>query len=525
MLFLKIFYEYFYKNKIEKKNKYECDQEWEILTDKCYFRKNIAYYYTDLKKIRLGLIRHADFQNKFQLSIQVIVNEQKNNFNISDVTVRKGYSVPRPYSFEYIEAYFDDLNIDKNTRINVKVFNKKYSTKESIELVIKKYNENDNVKKHSMFCGRISYSTDYIKYLDYWIKMIKISGYDLIALFNHTYSSDFNKIYSKAVYKNNIVLNQFNCLPNLSINNSNHFINFNDIKKIFTNKYLSQYLVTLFFQIFSLNECYLMYKDKYKYIGVFDFDEIILPRVAYNNSKINESFYINFDQYPDKIDPISNKASKLIPYLDSLEFISKLEKKVNIRFEMSNYLKHETVHKIFLQLENMFKLNLTRYKINQDKIIELDGRYSKEKIFHLNSYITIETEQDYKYAKHLYEMHKKYVEPFLEKNHNEIEKLVPKIFNRFYYFTSFVGVDFLPMPKTIHYTNQTDLVDIHVPFNIETNDSIILSTEYGHLSHFREIYKRSFTNSSIQRIFFDFNYFNNYFKASLKKNKLIYNYI
>ncbi len=251
--------------------------------------------------------------------------------------------------------------------------------------------------------------------------MIKISGYDLIALFNHTYSSDFNKIYSKAVYKNNIVLNQFNCLPNLSINNSNHFINFNDIKKIFTNKYLSQYLVTLFFQIFSLNECYLMYKDKYKYIGVFDFDEIILPRVAYNNSKINESFYINFDQYPDKIDPISNKASKLIPYLDSLEFISKLEKKVNIRFEMSNYLKHETVHKIFLQLENMFKLNLTRYKINQDKIIELDGRYSKEKIFHLNSYITIETEQDYKYAKHLYEMHKKYVEPFLEKNHNEIE--------------------------------------------------------------------------------------------------------
>jgi hypothetical protein len=520
MVLLKIYYEHFYKNNIEKKDKYECDQEWEILTNKCYFRKNIAYYYTDLKIIRLGLIRHADFQNKLQLSIQVIVNEQINNFNIFKVAVVKVYSFPNPYSFEYIEAYFD-LNIDfnKNTRINVKVFNKQYSTKKSIELIIKRYNENDNVKKHSMFCGRICYSNDYIKYLDYWIKMIKISGYDLIALFNHTYNSDFNKIYSKAYYRNFIDMNQLNCLPNLSINNGNRFINFNDIK--------SQYLLTLFFQIFSLNECYLMYKDKYKYIGVFDFDELILPRVAYNNNnnETNESFYINFDQYPDKIDPISNKPSKLIPYLDSLEFISKLEKKVNIRFEMSNYLKHETVHKIFLELENMFKLNLTKYKINQNKIFELDFRFSKEKVFHLNSYITIETEQDYKYAKHLYEMHKKYIEPFLEKNHNEIEKLVPKIFNRFYYFTSFIGVDFLPAPKTIHYTNQTDLIDIHVPFNIKTNDSIILSTEYGHLSHFRELYKRSFKNSSIQRIFFDFNYFNNYFKTLLKKNKLIYNYI
>jgi hypothetical protein len=96
-------------------------------------------------------------------------------------------------------------------------------------------------------------------------------------------------------------------------------MNFNDIK--------SQYLLTLFFQIVSLNECYLIYKDKYKYISVFDFDELILPRVAYKN-EINESFYIHFDQYPNEIDPISNKPSKLILYLDSLELISKLDKKV-----------------------------------------------------------------------------------------------------------------------------------------------------------------------------------------------------
>ena len=34
--------------------------------------------------IRLGLVRHFDFNNKFQLSIQVIKNENINNYKISN---------------------------------------------------------------------------------------------------------------------------------------------------------------------------------------------------------------------------------------------------------------------------------------------------------------------------------------------------------------------------------------------------------------------------------------------------------
>ena len=441
-------------------NKYECDQEWEILNDKYYFRKNLAYYYTDLKIIRLGLVRHFDFNNKLQLLIQVITNENTTNYKISNIKIVDIYiSFPYPYNFHYIEADFNlNIDSDKNTMINVYVFDKEISTKKSINLIIKKFNENDNIKKHSMLCGRISYSKDYIKYLDYWIKMIKLSGYDFIILFNHTYNSNVNKIYSKAENRKFIDMKQFNCLPNL-LNNSNiSFISFNDIK--------TETIITTFFQLISLNECYLMYKDKYKYIAVFDFDELILPRVAYNN-EINESFYIDFNQYPDKIDPISNKPSKLIPYLDSLELISKLDKKVNIRFEMSNYLKHETMDKIFLELENMFKLNLTKYTITQSKIFELDQRYSNDPIFYLNSYIFIETEQDYKYAKHLYEMHKKYIEPFLRKYHTEIKQSVPEIFNRFFQPNMVI---YLILESFIK-----DLLQIHL-FNKYFLISIILTT-------------------------------------------------
>ena len=465
-----------------------------------------------MKKIKLGLVRHANFNNKFRLSIQVIENGHINTLIISNIAIVKIYSFPYPYIFEYIETDFD-LNIDlsKNTIINVNVLDKENSTKNSIKLIIKKYNENDNVKKHSMFCGRIMYSNDYIKYLDYWIKMIKISGYDLITLFNHTYDSDFNKINSEAGNKKFLDIIQFNCIPNFLINNRKSFIKLKDLEKYDPSKLK----YSTFFLVVSLNECFLMYKDKYKYIAVFDFDELILPRVAYNN-EINESFYIDFNQYPFKIDPITNKRSQLIPYLDSLQSISKLDKKVNIRFEMSNYLKHGTMDKLFLELENMFKLNLTKYTINQDKIFELDQRFSTETFFHLNSYIIIETEQDYKYAKHLYEMHKKYISPFLEKNHNQIKQSVPEIFNRFYYFTAFTDLAnrSIPKPKTIHYTLQTNLVDLHVPFTINFKDSINVPIKFGHLSHFRELYRRPFKNSSIQEIFFDFNYFSNYFKKN-----------
>ena len=40
-----------------------------------------------------------------------------------------------------------------------------------------------------------------------------------------------------------------------------------------------------------------------------------------------------------------------------MAYLESVDKKLNIRFQMSNYLKHETTNKIFLKLENMFKLN------------------------------------------------------------------------------------------------------------------------------------------------------------------------
>ena len=112
---LEIYYEIYYEIYIIPKlkfnqelNDYGCDQEWEILTNKSYFRKNIAYYYTDLKIIRLGHIRHLNFtdHNNLLLSVQVNNNGISTNYSLANLKkIHLGYT--HDYFFEYIEANFN----------------------------------------------------------------------------------------------------------------------------------------------------------------------------------------------------------------------------------------------------------------------------------------------------------------------------------------------------------------------------------------------------------------------------------
>ena len=58
-----------------KKLTSDCEQEWVMLKkDKCYFRKNVAFYFIDSKKIRLGFLNDNKYKYSFKLKIQVIIN-------------------------------------------------------------------------------------------------------------------------------------------------------------------------------------------------------------------------------------------------------------------------------------------------------------------------------------------------------------------------------------------------------------------------------------------------------------------
>jgi len=107
-------------------------------------------------------------------------------------------------------------------------------------------------------------------------------------------------------------------------------------------------------------------------------------------------------------------------------------------------------------------------------------------------------------------MHKKYVEPFLIKN-NKTLSLVLEQFNRFYYLIN----TFSSRPNTSH----IDIISHHIPGKHLSKDSIGIPLSLGHLSHFRRSYfdKSDELNKeyNIKQLYFDFNYFNNYFKPIL----------
>ena len=82
--------------------------------------------------------------------------------------------------------------------------------------------------------------------------------------------------------------------------------------------------------MFAVNECYYIYKDKYKYITVLDADEAIIPRQAYNQ-ELNETFY---KQYKKKDDD-DDGNNKFISYLDQFNKNLKLKKNKSISFAFS----------------------------------------------------------------------------------------------------------------------------------------------------------------------------------------------
>jgi hypothetical protein len=481
-----------------------CNSEWEQLNNqKLFFRKNIAYYYTDLNKIRLGLIRDANLNLKFKLL--VIVNEKK--YTLTDIKVidfRNFHHDTKVKSneirVEYIEADFKiDKQLNKIENIKVKIIAQNNDeTKNLISLTIKKYDSNLKSKKDSMICSNFytHAPVGLIKSLEWWFEINKLLGYDKIVLFNHTFGSEFNSLFLK--YNKLVQINQYQCVPNLFTQNHNlKYIKFKDINGIDL-RFSSTRAYRNLLQMFLANECYLMFKDEYKYITVVDTDELIIPRQKYER-ELNESFYHTKTSI--------NQNCTL--YLENIAKNMNTNKAFS--FTNANYLSHKTMNQFFNELEKIIKLSNNSLIYNHKILI------SKSSFFRNDTQIKIETRTDFEYAKFLFKMHKKYVEPFLIKNKESLDSILEN-YNRFYYLYNIYNVNLLMYYKTTHNTSHIDFISHHVPALNQNKNSVEIPLSLGHLSHFRQSYLDTpsiHTEYTIKQLYFDYNYFNNYFKPIL----------
>ncbi len=198
---------YFDNNKIDIS---QCELEWEKLNENVYFRKNLAFYYSDINKIQIYLERYNKIQYKYKLLIKIIW--KKNEFKHYVNTVNSyTWRTDDQYSFEYIESDFNiaqlnlSINLNEKFTLEVKVEvldNPSISTSKLISLIIKNFNTNNNDKKHSVLCGKTYYyENSHLNYYEWWLNINKINGYDKIVLFNNSYGngswSQFNDIFKK----------------------------------------------------------------------------------------------------------------------------------------------------------------------------------------------------------------------------------------------------------------------------------------------------------------------------------------
>ena len=505
----------------------ECDLEWAFINKNIFLRRTLTFYYPDLKQIRIFFEKHHKYQFNSTFNVQILVNNTiKLKYETQNVNRHTIYHA----EYGFLETSFDLALIYSNTTkqkldliydkvdLNVIVTNKDNKNESAqVDLKIKDFKVDDKYKKHSILCNKAGHFTSgFEKDFEWWIQMNKLIGYDKIVLFNSTFTNDsYIKIFEK--YKDFVELIQFQCIPNThhqdKINTS--FYNFIDL-----NKYkINSYGALLHFEHFSFNECFTTYRDKYKYVSIMDQDEIILPRNPLQHSiyesfnDLNQESYdeferLNFNKLPEMIDYKTNKSSQLIAYLKILDkLIPKTKTKSSYCFKMSVYLKYSTIEGIINELSKTLNDSSSNYNYTIKIILEERTHHGVKFDFNL----LIKSESEYKYAKFLVNLHKNYIEPFLIKNNQSLQS-ISEPFRRLYFFMGNVTTDFL-WGKTIHDTLRTQFLFTHWPLG-EPCENVPM--KYGSLSHFRRSYNIYPSNYSITELYFDFDYFHNYFKVILK---------
>jgi hypothetical protein len=508
-----------YNNKVTQELS-QCEKEWEQLNKDVFFRKNLAFYYLDLKEIRLYFERNKNKNYSYNVNVKIFLNSKIVSYDVPKINVLRldglAAYVTERINFKFDLNQFLDKEIN-NYKIKVIItsFNRDVinSKTNPIDLILKNFNVNDDLKKNSILCTKsFSFPNSYVKHFEWWIKMNEINGYDRISISNNSLGngSIYHDLFKK--YKDLIEVVQFQCIPNFFADDSiKKYVTFPEIKSLYNN---DPHYIQLHFDYLNLNECYLTNKDKYKYVIVIDDDEVIIPRKL-NKHALNESVYtMDSNKIFD-----DNNGSRAMSYIDYLNKEICSNQKSNLIFKMGYYLKSETVEIIFNRIGDFLQNLKEKIAYNYTIFVK-----SNEKCFgkELNFNITIKNEDEFKYVQYLYEMNQKYVKPYLINNKNIIDK-VDEPFRRFYYFIGSKTVRSPWLAKSIHDTLQTNDLNTHwARHSVKKSKNVPF--KYGHCSHFRAEYCTTnvmpelfiYGEFPVKDLYFDHAYFNDYFKVILK---------
>ncbi len=506
----------------------QCEKEWVKVNDKIFFRRKLSFCYTDLKKIRIYFTKHKKY--KINLKFEIMSNHKSLILKMTEIHFPhldfKNYRVP--YQHGYLEADLDCLKMinsdHKDANLKINIFSSLFKTKIPINLETKIYNQEDALKNGSIICSKVfSFGDSRVKSFEWWIETSKISGYEKIVIFNNSLSEIYGKLFDR--HNDFVQVIQYQCIPNLFTHlYDKSYFKFHELDKLFpTFRSRDKDAIYRHYEYTSNNECYLLNKEKYKFIAVFDNDEYILPR-------FNNIFNIIKFKEPNKMVERHNcyKINQFTPKLELyLQYINNdlnLTQKNTYFFQMNCQLKMQTMKIVFKELGKIldnYEIKINSINEQFDFLINIKDLKDTDSLEfvqfghkpYLDFNLTINNKEDFIYAKYLYDSYINLIEPFLEKNKFNLEN-VEETINRFYFILG-DNLSYRNEMKTVHDTLKTTDLNWHLPNNAYSS-KVKVPNRLGHTSHFRLKYNTFWKTYPIKSLFFDFDYFTCYYLKILK---------
>ncbi|CAF0749033.1 unnamed protein product [Brachionus calyciflorus] len=480
-----------------------CDSIWIKFNQYVYFRKNLAFYFYDLKRFEIYYERH--FDHKYNFTFLVEFNDEI--IELTNIT-RTEMHAHHVYIFDLLSANFTSEKINPNTKMSIYIKSLNQTIK--IEnLIIKKFNESNENKEKSLLCSKVYYFDDkYAKIFEWWIEINRRNGFDKLVFFNNSLPKEFD--FLKEKYSNFVDIIQYECIPNFidPNNKSIPFLkSFKDLKTFYN---IDPLYYHMHFEYLTQNECFLTYIDKYIQIAILDQDETVLQR------KLSKSLHLNYEHIGE--DEFKNDQECSSQSLNIYDYLLQLKERVkkvknldylknttdiSYHFLMGLYIKFPLIEQLFAKLDNFTKTNKVYNNFSFYLEDENDFNFRGHKGVKFK--VLIDSEKAFNYAINLQNIFNNSIKPFLVENKNLISE-IPETFNRVF----FVDGDTTSWMcgKSIHNSKNTHWVQTHYPDKTDFNNFVWSTHELGHVSHFRESLKDLHErNVSILNFHFDLNYF------------------
>jgi hypothetical protein len=510
--------------------------EWESIDSNVFVKKTAIFYFVDLNFLRIHLLSRANRIYNFTISANIYDenNSKFKRFIVVKEIKTKLISTSSKYQYSVVNAKlllkglsFNDIN----TQFKIKIFDSisGNSTDSFLNVKVKHYNRKTfSSKKGSMVCAKclhLKKSTDFESF-KFWIELNKRSGHQKISICDHAIENEisFKDLFDK--YKNFLELTQLKCLPNLQSNSK--YINFTYLKRFSSLEYgdTGTYDVTKMELInrLVLNECYLEHIDEYKYIAVFDTDEIILPRKTSEFFTLSDQKeFINISKQPPIQSDCYRYKSKSVfeDYLNEIiRFTSVKDPRLPFYFKQAYFVDIQLVEQLFDQLHKikLLKSNISYYLNYSVKVVDAN-RQKGPFVFSFE----IRSLDDLNYGMKLLEIYNTLVKPLISNSSNDFKRL----------FSIIGELNDFALGKTVHDTRKTLDFDVHVAqsyfhfngntrledFKIFTAHTIdtFFSYNLGYVSHFRKQQYFLYKSVPISNLYFDLNYFYCYFLPIFNK--------